>query len=123
MQNLSMESNNIISNIVQAESYKKLQAKYSNRIIIPLIFYYDKFEVNDSLDSHTGIHKIGAVYYSLPCIPPNAYSHLVNIQVALLFNGYDRKEFGNKNTFLPLIKELKFLCIQCTRRMIIFTFM
>lgn len=108
MQSLLMESNGI-SNIVQAESYKILQEKYPNRIIIPLIFYYDEFEVNDLLGSHTDTHKIGAVYYSLPCIPPNVQSHLINIQVALLFNSNDRKEFGNRNTFLPLIKELQFL--------------
>lgn len=38
-----MESNGI-SNIIQPESLKKLQEKYPNRIIIPLIFYYDEFE-------------------------------------------------------------------------------
>lgn len=108
MQSLSMESNGI-SNIIQAESFKKLQEKYPNRIIIPLIFYYDEFEVNDPLGSQTGTHKIGSVYYSLPCIPFNTRSHLINIQVALLFNSNDRKEFGNRNTFLPLIKELKYL--------------
>jgi len=108
MQSLSIESNGI-SNIIQAELFKKLQEKYPNRTIIPLIFYYDEFEVNDPLGSQTGTHKIGAVYYSLPCLPPNVRSHLVNIQVALLFNSIDRKEFGNRKTFLPLIKELKFL--------------
>lgn len=108
MQSLSMELNSI-SNIIQAESFKKLQNKYPNRIIIPLIFYYDEFEVNDPLGSQTGTHKIGAVYYSLPCIPPQAQSQLLNIQIALLFNSNNRKEFGNRNTVLPLIKELKFL--------------
>lgn len=49
MQILSMESNGI-SNI-QDESFKKLQEKYLNRIIIPFIFYYDDFEVNDPLGS------------------------------------------------------------------------
>jgi len=108
MQSLSIESNGI-SNIIQAELFKKLQEKYPNRTIIPLIFYYDEFEVNDPLGSQTGTRKIGAVYYSLSCLPPNVRSHLVNIQVALLFNSIDRKEFGNRKTFLPLIKELKFL--------------
>jgi len=77
MQSLSIESNGI-SNIIQAELFKKLQEKYCNRTIIPLIFYYDEFEVNDPLGSQTGTHKI-AVYYSLPCLPPNVRSHLVNI--------------------------------------------
>lgn len=108
MENLSVESN-AISNIVQAEAYKKLQEKYPNRIIIPLIFYYDEFEVNDPLGSKTGTNKIGAVYYSLLCMPPNTQSHLDNIQIALLFTSNNRKEFGNRNIFLPLIKELKVL--------------
>lgn len=51
------------------------------------------------------------VYYSLPCISPNAQSHFVNIQVALLFTSNHRKDVtkGNRNVFLLLIKELKFL--------------
>ena len=40
-------------------------------------------------------------------LPPNTRFHLTNIQVTLLFNSNDRKEFGNRKTFLPLIRELK----------------
>lgn len=43
------------------------------------------------------------MYISVCSIPP------YNIQVALLFNGNDRKQFGNRKTFLPLIRELKYL--------------
>jgi len=85
MRSILLIKSNGISNIIQAELFKKLQEKYPNRII-PFIFYYDEFEVNDSLDSQTGTHKIGAVYYSLPYLLPNIRSHLINIQVALLFN-------------------------------------
>lgn len=52
MQNLKSVKSNNISNIIQAESFKKLQGKYPNRVIIPLIFYYDEFEVNDPLGTH-----------------------------------------------------------------------
>lgn len=109
MQNLKSVKSNNISNIIQAQSFKQLQKQYPDKIIIPLIFYYDEFEVNDPLGSQSGTHKMGAVYYFLPCIPAYAQSHLMNILVALLFNSNDRKQFGNRKTFLPLIRELKYL--------------
>lgn len=61
--------------------------------------------------AHKMAHKIGAVYYFLPCVLPNAQSQLDNILIVLLFNSNNRKEFGNRNIFLLLIKELKFLHI------------
>ncbi|XP_070518869.1 uncharacterized protein [Cardiocondyla obscurior] len=88
---------------------KQLRKKYPNRIVISLIFYYDKFKVNDLLGSQSGTHKIGAIYYFFPCIPPNVQSQLINIYISLLFSSTYRKKFGNRNTFLPLIKELRFL--------------
>jgi len=61
------------------------------------------------LGGHAGNNKMGATYFSLPCIPPQFFSKLDNIFLTLLFNEKDRIEFGNKSAFLPPIKELKFL--------------
>lgn len=71
--------------------------------------YFDDFEVNNPLGSHAGIQKLGAVYYSIPCFPPNVSSLVENVFTALLFHASDRIEFGNFNVFKILIDELHFL--------------
>ncbi|KAF0700218.1 MULE domain-containing protein, partial [Aphis craccivora] len=59
--------------------------------------------------SHSGIHKLGAVYISIPCIPPHHQSFLNTIFLALLFHSSDRVKFGNNVIFNPLIDELNYL--------------
>lgn len=53
--------------------------------------------------------KLGAVYCAIPCLPPECQSIVDNIFLILLFHNEDRKWFGNKRTFSPLIEELQFL--------------
>jgi hypothetical protein len=109
IQILSKESN-IIHNIIQAELYKCLLKQFPpDSIVLPLILFYDAFETQNPLGGHAGNNKMGATYFSLPCIPPQFYSKLDNIFLTLLFNEKDRVEFGNKSAFLPLITELKYL--------------
>ncbi|KYN12664.1 hypothetical protein ALC57_15161 [Trachymyrmex cornetzi] len=69
--------------------------------------HYDDWQVNNPLGSHCT--SLGGVYYYVPCLPPESVSRLENIFLALLFNTEDRKEFGNQQTFAPLIEELNFL--------------
>jgi len=56
-----------------------------------------------------GVHKLGAVYMTLPTIPNHHQSSLKNIFLALLFHSSDRQKFGNNIIFRPLIDELNFL--------------
>ncbi|EZA61817.1 hypothetical protein X777_09791, partial [Ooceraea biroi] len=79
----------------------------NNAIVFPLFIYYDDWEINNPLGSHCT--SLGGVYYYVPCLPPECVSRLENIFLALLFNTEDRNEFGNKQTFAPLIEELNFL--------------
>lgn len=59
--------------------------------------------------SHSGVHKLGAVYITIPCLPPHIQSTLKTIFLALLFHSTDRQKFGNNVIFKPLIDELNFL--------------
>lgn len=79
MQNLSIESN-VISNIIQATSYKKLQEKYPRRIIVPLIFYYDEFEVNDPLGLY---HIVAFIKWVLCIILYRVYLHMLNLNLLI----------------------------------------
>lgn len=65
--------------------------------------------MGNPLGSKSGVHKLGAVYMTLPTIPNPHQSSLKNIFLALLFHSSDRQKFGNNIIFRPLIDELNFL--------------
>lgn len=76
---------------------------------MPLFLYFDDFEINNALGSHAGNNKLGAIYTSLPCLPPEYSSSLENIFLACLFKSVNRQEFGNRAIFSELVSELNFL--------------
>ncbi|XP_070517896.1 uncharacterized protein [Cardiocondyla obscurior] len=107
MSYLSKE-NSGLQNFIQGRLWFKKRKQYSKEdIVLSLFIYFDDFEVNNPLGSHSG--KLGAVYVSLPCLPPECRSLLKNIFLVLLFDSWARSHFKNKKTFFPLIKVLKLL--------------
>lgn len=106
---LSYESDNI-SNIVQTNYWKtKILNHKTHNLLLPIFIYYDDFESGNPLGSHAGIHKIGAIYYSVGCLPPQFQSHLENIFVANLFHSSDLKQFGEKIMFSKLVSDINIL--------------
>jgi len=105
----SKNDNNLISSFVQSEVWKSKLSKNPDKIILPIFLYYDDFGVNDPLGSHAGSQKLGAVYFSIPCIPRELISSLDDIYLVLLFKTDDKKEYGNFQTFNELISELNYL--------------
>lgn len=75
----------------------------------PLHIYYDDFEAGNALGSHSGVHKLGGVYYSLPFAPPRLASKLRFIMLAAVFKSRLRSVEGNRAVFAPIIDELNFL--------------
>lgn len=61
--------------------------------------------------AHAAQNKIGGVYYSLPCLPPNVRSRVENIFVAALFRSSERKSCceGNDAIFEILVEEINYL--------------
>ncbi len=110
---LLMEDTDSISNFVQGSFWRekmRLETKEQNdKLIFPLFLYFDDYENNNPLGSHAGIQKCGAVYISIPCIPPEISSKLVSTFLFVLFNSLDRKLFKNERVFKKVIKELTFL--------------
>jgi len=100
---------NTISNFVQSQLWQSKLKKNPGKILIPLFLYFDDFEINNALGSHAGNTKLGAVYVSLPCLPPELASSLENIFLIQLFKSNDRQEFGNQVIFAELISELNFI--------------
>jgi hypothetical protein len=70
---------------------------------LEFFLYYDDFQVNNPLGSHAGAQKLGAVYVSLACLPPELFSLIDNIFLLSLFKTDDLNTFGKYG------KE-KFLC-------------
>ncbi|KAB0803171.1 hypothetical protein PPYR_00141 [Photinus pyralis] len=99
-----------ISNIIQTSFWKdKLKSFKNNDIVLPFFLYYDDYESGNPLSSHAGIHKLGAVYSSIPCMPVRFQSSLENIFLTLLFHTMDLKEFGSSAIFNKLVEECNYL--------------
>lgn len=90
---------------------KKVAARKPTDIIFPLIIFQDDFECLNPIGSSSGIHKLGAVYMSLPCLPSRLTSLLSNIFLILLYHSSDRVQFGNRIIFQPVIDQLNDLSI------------
>ncbi|KAL6434729.1 hypothetical protein ACFW04_006217 [Cataglyphis niger] len=104
----SLKDSDSISNFIQSKLWCEKRKNFGVDVyVFPLFVYYDDWEVNNTLGSHC--ISLGGVYCYLLCLPPECISRLENIFLVLLFNTEDRKEFGNKQTFTPLIEELNFL--------------
>lgn len=62
--------------------------------------------MGNPLGSHSGIHRMESVYYSVAAFPPEYLSSLNNISIAFLFHSSDRghSQVSNKKMFAALIK-------------------
>lgn len=108
MESLS-NNHSIISNFIQGSFWQSKLQKHNGRTVLPLFMFFDDFESGNILGSHSGIHKLGAVYVSVACLPPHLITVLSNIFMVLLFHSADREEFKNNIIFRPLIDEFNFL--------------
>lgn len=97
----------VLINFVQGTLWKRqLENFRKSGIVLPLFIFFDDVETGNALGSHAGLNEIGAVYAMIPCLPPNFSSKLESIILSDIFYSHDRKKFGNKLIFKPLIKEL-----------------
>lgn len=104
--NFLNSNNQILTNIIQAKLWSDIKVKFNGKFVIPLLLYFDDFEVENPLGSHAGVHKIGAVYFTVATLPPESASQLENIFLASLHYSEDRKYFGNLAIFKRLIDDL-----------------
>ncbi|XP_025190996.1 uncharacterized protein LOC112591406, partial [Melanaphis sacchari] len=86
-----MNDKSVLRNFVQGTFWQSRLKKFDGKTVLPLFMYFDDFESGNVLGSHSGVHKLGAVYVLVPCIPPHRTSVLSNIFLALLFHSCDRE--------------------------------
>lgn len=104
----SSNNKEVLSSFLDGSTWKNMRAKFKKQFVFPIFLYYDDVEMGNPLGSHSGIHKMGCVYYTVAGLPPEYLSSLDNIFPAFLFHTQDRgyQSIPNKQMFSALIKEL-----------------
>lgn len=105
---LLQEEQNATENFIQSTLWQSKKIYFTNKTVFPIFIYYDDYDTGNVLGSHSGTNKLGAIYASIPCFPPQCTSQIKNIFLVQLFKSSDRKKYGNK-VFSSLIDELNYL--------------
>ena len=102
-------SSDTLCNIIQGKLWKEnIAPKFRDKVVLPLILYFNDYETNKELGTHIEVHKLGAIYCKIACFPLEYQSSLENIFLVNLFHSTD-KAFGNANIFRKVLNELKYL--------------
>lgn len=56
----------ILSNFIQGRLWMSLLTDINDKLILPIIIYFDDYECNNPFGSHKGISKCGAIYAIIP---------------------------------------------------------
>lgn len=99
----------IVKNIVQGSLWKEKSKIYDDKIVLPLVMFFDDYENNNPLGSHKGVSKCGACYLNIPVLPPEFQAKIENIFLFILFNTKSRAVFHNKKIFSKAIEEINSL--------------
>lgn len=99
---------NDLSNLIQGEFWKRKTEHLKGKIVIPFNLYFADWEPDNALGSHKKANSIAATYVSFPTEPKEFASMLENILVVQLFKSKD-KVYGDRNTYLHLVKECTIL--------------
>ncbi|XP_051158546.1 uncharacterized protein LOC127279929 [Leptopilina boulardi] len=102
------ENTENLCNYIQTDAWKKKRSKFkSSDIVLPLFVYYDDFEPNNPVGHHCS--KVGGIYVTIACLPPEIASRVENIFLSILFNTKDRDDFPVKDIIAPLLEDLRSL--------------
>lgn len=106
---ISSYDKNIYSSVFHGSCWQKISTAFDNKFVVPLFLYFDDFEVCDPLSTAAGIHKIGALYYSIAGLSPEYSSLVENVFLAQFVFTHDQSEFKNEKCFSKVIEEIKLL--------------
>ncbi|KAB0800833.1 hypothetical protein PPYR_06572 [Photinus pyralis] len=105
----SMANENYYSSVFNGSLWAKLKETNRQKLVFPILLFFDDYESCNPLGTHAGVYKVGAVYVSIAGIPPKFSSLLENIFLFGLFHSNDRTIYGNQVIFKHFIQELSFL--------------
>ncbi|KAK3929470.1 Major inner capsid protein VP3 [Frankliniella fusca] len=108
-----LQNSETFTNLIQSPLWEKIEREcFPNRLVIPLVFYFDDAEPNNQTGSHSGDNSLGLIYYFVPCLPQHLLSQLEYIFVASVFLT-DHQKRRNEETFRILVNDLKMLETTC----------
>lgn len=102
-----VKSSDLLESTIQGELFIEISKNFGSKLVLPLILFIDDFEINNVLGTHKVIRKIGAVYCTIACTPPEYASQLENIFLAQFHRTKDHNDMGNRFTFSKIIEQLK----------------
>jgi len=105
----SMEGSSGYEFFKDSKSFKSNQlfSKFPHSIQIQL--FYDDFETVNPLGSKRGVHKIGALYFTLRNLPDFFNSNLNQIYLLGLFYTEDAKKYGISSILRQIIPDIQLL--------------
>lgn len=99
----------IVKSIVQGSLSKEKSKIYKDKIVLPLVMFFDDYENNNPLGSYKAVSKCGVCYLSIPVLPPEFQAKIENIFLFILFNTKNRDIFRNKVIFSKAINGINAL--------------
>ncbi|XP_057706931.1 uncharacterized protein LOC130924402 [Corythoichthys intestinalis] len=76
---------------------------------VQIQLFFDEFEVANPLGSKRGIHKLGAIYFTLRNFSPKWNSLLANIHLCALFHAQDIKRYSFSTILAPIVRDIEVL--------------
>lgn len=95
-----------VYSMLQREFWKDIKSRASGKLIIPLSIYFDDYEMNNCIGRHRVLKKMGGVYFTIGCLPPEFSSKLENWVLVQIHEEQDYKCLDNKIIFRKLIQQL-----------------
>lgn len=102
----NIKKSSYIISLLQGTVWQDIEKNMEDKLVLPLVLYFDDFEINNPLGSHKKVHKLGAVYCTIPCIPNEYSSMLENIFLWQVHNTVDHESIGNKRTFANIKEQI-----------------
>lgn len=99
----------LYADLVDANFFNENPLFSMNKDALQIQLFYDDFETANPLGSKKGVHKLGAIYFTLRNFPPIFNSTLSNIYLCALFHAQDVKRYGFNSVLEPLVSDLKIL--------------
>lgn len=80
-----LRNEEVLSSFLDGSTWKNMKSKFKKQFVFPIFLYYDDVEMGNPLEFHSGIHKIGCIYYTVAGLPPQYLSSLDNIFLPFYF--------------------------------------
>ncbi|XP_066535471.1 uncharacterized protein [Hoplias malabaricus] len=87
----------------------KASALFSREFAIPLLLYCDECETVNPLGSKTSVHKLGFLYFTVKCLPPEFLSTLSAYFLLAVYKSDDVKTYGMDVVLEPVVDEIRSL--------------